>query len=109
MVSFSLLVEILRDRRPYTKILLLGIFPRDANPDGKARLRNREINALIEELHDGEHVHYLNINREFLTEDGRLTQEVMPDFLHPKERGYSIWAKAIEDKLAELGGWDPIE
>ncbi len=68
-------VDILRDRRPDTKILLLGIFPRDPQPDGKMRARNAEVNALIEELDDGEHVHYLNINDAFLDEAGGLSKE----------------------------------
>ena len=102
-------VDILRDRRPDTQILLLGIFPRDADRDGKMRARNAEVNALIKELDDGEHVHYLNINAAFLDETGGLSKEIMPDFLHPKEKGYAIWAQAIESKLCELGGWTPIE
>ena len=41
--------------------------------------------------------------QKFLDEKGRLTKEIMPDFLHPKEKGYGIWADAIEPKLKELG------
>ena len=43
------------------------------------------------------------------TDDGTLPKEIMPDFLHPKQKGYAIWAEAIESKLCELGGWTPIE
>jgi len=28
----------------------------------------------------------------------------MPDFCHPNEKGYKIWAEAIEPKVAELMG-----
>jgi lysophospholipase L1-like esterase len=28
----------------------------------------------------------------------------MPDLLHPKEKGYKIWAEAMETKIAELMG-----
>ena len=49
-------------------------------------------------------IHYLNINKQFLTEDGTLTKEIMPDFLHPNTKGYEIWAKAMEPKIAELMG-----
>ena len=102
-------VDILRDRRPETKILLLGIFPRGQALDDKMRVRNSEVNALVEKLDDGEHIHYLNIDRAFLEADGELSKEVMPDFLHPKEKGYAIWAEAMEAKLSELGGWQAIE
>ncbi len=28
----------------------------------------------------------------------------MPDLLHPKEKGYSIWAEAVEPTIAKLMG-----
>ncbi len=30
--------------------------------------------------------------------------KIMPDYLHPNEAGYKIWAEAIEPKVAELMG-----
>ena len=51
---------------------------------------------------DGKRIFFLNINNEFLTEDGVLTKEIMPDLLHPKENGYAIWAEAMEPTLARL-------
>ena len=101
-------VELLRDRRPDTKILLLGIFPRDEKPDGEKRVRNAEVNALIKELADGQQVHYLDLATTFLDDQGLLSKEVMPDFLHPKQKGYAMWAAAMEAKLCELGGWEPV-
>ncbi|MFT5106344.1 MAG: arylsulfatase A-like enzyme/lysophospholipase L1-like esterase [Pseudoalteromonas tetraodonis] len=102
-------IEILRDRRPDTKILVLGIFPRDAKPDGEMRIRNDEVNALVRELADGDHVHFMDIASTFLNGDGTLPKEMMPDFLHPNAKGYDLWAGAIEDKLCELGGWEKVE
>ncbi len=36
-------------------------------------------------------------------ENGVLTKEIMPDALHPKGKGYNIWAEAIEPTLKKLG------
>lgn len=99
----SRILSILRARCPDTKVLLLGVFPRDHKPDGKLRKINDAINERIAKFHDGKRVHYLDISSKFLTEDGVLTKEIMPDFLHPKEKGYGIWAEAIAPKLKELG------
>ena len=41
-------------------------------------------------------VDYVDIGRYFLNEDGTISAEVMPDFLHLSKRGYQIWADAIE-------------
>jgi beta-glucosidase len=40
-------------------------------------------------------------------EDGVLSKEIMPDYLHPNGTGYKIWAEAIEPKVAELMGQRP--
>ena len=45
---------------------------------------------------------YLDIGPKFLDPDGTLPKDVMPDALHPNEKGYQIWADAIGPTLAEL-------
>ena len=97
------IVSTLRARCPQAKILLLGVFPRGVKPDDAKRKNNLEINKLISELHNGERIHYLDISDKFLTAEGILTKQVMPDALHPRQKGYEIWAEAIEPKLKEFG------
>ena len=97
------ILSTLRARCPQAKILLLGVFPRGVNPEDAKRKNNIKINKLISKFHNGERVHYLDISDKFLTNDGILTKEVMPDALHPKQKGYEIWAEAIEPKLKEFG------
>ena len=95
-------IDELRKRLPNTKILLLAIFPRDAKPDGFLRGINDKINLLLPALADQQHVFFLDINKAFLDADGNLSKEIMPDFLHPNEKGYEIWAKAMETPLLKL-------
>ena len=85
-------------------VLLLGVFPRDPDPTGEKRKLNAAINEIIARFDDGERVHFLDIGDKFLAEDGRLTKDIMPDFLHLSPAGYEIWAEAIEAPLAELMG-----
>ncbi|HET6884195.1 MAG TPA: platelet-activating factor acetylhydrolase IB subunit [Pirellulales bacterium] len=98
------IVERLREKLPDTKVLLLGIFPRGKNADDPNRTVNVATNEIIKTLNDGKSVYYLDISNDFLSADGRLPSEVMPDLLHPNQRGYEIWAEAIEPKVAELLG-----
>ncbi len=88
---------------PDTKVLLTAIFPRGEAKDDPKRVRNDEINALIQPLADGKRVFWQDINPGFLGEDGTLSKEIMPDLLHPNEKGYAIWAEALSAKLKELG------
>ena len=93
----------LRTRLPNTKILLLAIFPRNPEPSAQ-REKNAEASLLASRIADGKTIYYMDINKKFLTDDGTLTKEIMPDFLHPNKTGYKIWAEAIESKVAELMG-----
>ena len=93
----------LRARLPNTKILLLGIFPRGENFNAQ-RGKLAQINQLLTKFHDAQNVHYLDIGPQFLNRDGILPGDIMPDYLHLSEKGYQIWADAIEPKLSELLG-----
>lgn len=93
----------LRNKLPKMKILLLAIFPRDPEPSAQ-RQKNAAASLLASKIADGKMIHYLNINSAFLTEDKILTKDIMPDYLHPNEAGYKIWAEAMESKVAQLMG-----
>ncbi len=97
------ILDILKEKTPQTKILLLGIFPRGETPWDLKRLNNVAINQRIRRLADGERVHYMDLANAFLEKDGTLSKEIMPDLLHLNEEGYERWAKAIEPKLKEFG------
>jgi lysophospholipase L1-like esterase len=94
----------LNEKLPETKVLVLAVFPRGAKADDKLRKINDGINELISKFADGERVFYLDINRTFLSEDGTLSKEIMPDLLHPKQKGYQVWADAMEPTIVKLMG-----
>lgn len=89
-------------KSPDSKVLLLAIFPRGKGPDDPLRLKNEETNKLLEPMADGRRVFFLNINRKFLDAEGRLSNEIAPDFLHLSKKGYQIWADAIADEVRRL-------
>ncbi len=93
----------MRARMPKTKILILAIFPRGEKPSPK-REKNAKASLLASKIADNDMVYYLDINQKFLEADGTLPKDVMPDRLHPNEKGYRIWAEAIEPTVAELMG-----
>ncbi len=94
-------VQELRGDFPDAHILLLAIFPR-AEKGSAHRAQVAEINKSIAKLHDGQHIHYLDIGEKFLEADGTLPTDIMPDLLHPNARGYQIWADAIREPLQAL-------
>lgn len=97
------IVNEIRRRQPDTKIILLGIFPR-AKTFCAQRGRLLEINQALAKLDDGKNVFYLDFGSQLIEKDGSIAPDMMKDALHPGEKGYRIWANAIEPKLGELLG-----
>ena len=95
-------VELVKAKHPESKILLYAIFPRGEKADDRLRAKNERANAIIEKLADGETVFWRNINAQFLTSEGTLTREMMPDFLHPTPKGYRIWADDLQPFAAKF-------
>lgn len=101
-MGIKAILDELKTRLPETKCLLLGIFPRGADAGDPLRKITRATNKIIQDFADGERVFYLNINDQFLDADGSLPKAIMPDRLHPNEKGYAIWAEAVEPTLKKL-------
>jgi lysophospholipase L1-like esterase len=96
------IVAELRRQKPDMKLLVLGIFPRSANPRDPIRDRVRQTNDIIRRLGDNKNVFFKDIGTRFLQKDGTLSKEVMFDYLHLSDTGYKIWADAIEPDLEKL-------
>lgn len=94
----------IREKLPRSKILLLAIFPRANRSDDPLRATVAATNARIAGLADDKTVFYLDIGRSFLSPDGSISGEVMPDYLHPNLRGYELWADAIKPTVDRLIG-----
>jgi len=104
--GITAIVHQLRSKLPKTKILILGIFPRGPEPSPQ-REKNAAASAIARRLADGKIIHYMDIGVHFLQPDGKLTRDIMPDYLHLSPLGYRLWAVAIEGKLRELLGEQP--
>ena len=99
----TLVVHTLLTKLPHSKILLLGIFPR-ADPKGPPPESGviQQMNATLAKMDDGKLVRFLDLGPKLLAPDGKLTKDIMPDLLHPNEKGYEIWSAAIKEPLAEM-------
>jgi lysophospholipase L1-like esterase len=96
------ILDKLKVKCPGAKILLLAIFPRGANNEDRWRKQNEATNAIIKNFADDKRVFFMDIGPKFLEADGTLSKEIMPDLLHPNEKGYQIWTDAIYDKVKQL-------
>jgi len=103
VAGIKAILDRLAEKTPQTKILLLAIFPRSEKASDTLRMRNAQVNAVLPTLADNKHVFWMDINARLLEADGAtLSREIMPDLLHPREKGYTLWAEAVKPKLDEL-------
>ena len=108
------IVDTLREKFPDIKILLLAMFPRGADhkgadgifantkPDASIRTRTVETNKLLAQIADNKMVFFMDIGAMYVAEDGSIRTDLMPDNLHPNEKGYQLWFNAVKPKLDEL-------
>lgn len=98
------LVEVVRERQPKAKVLLLPVFPRGEKPDSPIRCKYEKVKTMIRGLADGKNVIWCDINDRFLESDGTATKEVFTDFCHLTEKGYRIWRDAMLPYFREICG-----
>ncbi len=92
----------LKNRLPDSKVILLSLFPYDKDPNSPRRKNNNAVNEIIKNYDDGKQVYYLDICDAFFDDQGKMSAEITPDFLHLSEKGYQIWADQVNDKIRDL-------
>ena len=75
------------------------LLPREQFSDAPLRRAAAQVNSLIRDCADGEHIVYAEIGDVLLDSDGRLSVTVSPDWLHFSERGYALLASRLEPVL----------
>ena len=70
--------------------------------DNPWHLANLEVNRLIQPLAADPGINVLDIGQAFVKMDGLISEDVMPDLLHPSPMGYQLWADAMNPVLMKL-------
>ncbi len=94
------ILDIVHQKLPKSKVLLLAVFPRGAK-DSDLRRKVEAINRMISKYTDPRTV-YLDIGRVFLDAEGNIPKDIMPDALHPNEHGYDLWYDAMRPTLEKM-------
>lgn len=101
------IIKKLREKLPDTKILLLGIFPRGENPNPQ-RGKVLQVNQILQKFADEKNVFWIDFGHKFITVEGVIPRELMPDFLHLSAKAYGIWADSMEDRIAAILSGIPV-
>ena len=92
----------LQQHFPDTRMLLLGLLPREASPTARLRVETTKVNRLIRDCADGQHVFFADIGDVLLDGNGQLTVAISPDGLHFTARGYWLLASRLDPELDRL-------
>lgn len=85
-----------RSKSPETRIIVMGVLPAGQQAADPRRAKIKALNALVAQAVAGvPDVTFLDLGAKLLEPDGSISRATMGDFLHPTEKGYSIWAKAL--------------
>ena len=97
-------LDVIAEKQPQAKTLLLPIFPFGDGPQHPNRINNEAVNAIIRGYADGEKVIWVDFNSKFLDETGN-TVKWMPDHCHPNTAGYrEVWLPAVLPYFREIVG-----
>ncbi len=102
------IVAEIHQKLPQTKLLIIGIFPRGADPSdpnvAEMRAKIITVNKGLALLDDANKNRFLDLGDKFLTPDGKITRDFMYDAvaLHPNAAGYQLWADAMKPLLAQM-------
>lgn len=109
------IVDLIRERHPKTKILILRIFvcggpgdhtdyPRKYNRSAEGLAAVYKAGELTKTLADNRHVFWLDINHVFLRPDGTINTDLMPDLIHPNAAGAEAWVSEVAPVVRRLMG-----
>jgi beta-glucosidase len=103
------IIDGIRAKIPETKVLLLGIFPREARKQESSTPAPsplmtviHAVNAQLATLDDGHNVRYLDLGPKFIGPDGQISAAIMADGVHPTVAGFQVWADAMQPLLDEM-------
>ena len=96
----KILTEV-HERLPETRVLLLGLLPRE-RPDSRRRKLVNEINAVISKLDDGKKTRFLDLGPQLTDADGAIVKELIPDGVLPSQKGYRMMAETMLPLLKEM-------
>lgn len=102
-------LDVIRRKQPQAKVWLLRHLPRAVGTtDGavaqdSADMRNAATDEIVRTFADGKAVVWIDLYEKFV-QKGHIPKDLMADYIHPTEKGYAIWRKAMESEFKKAVG-----
>ena len=92
--GLSKLIKAIRIRQPKSRIVMIGILPRNGK---EAKIE--KLNLKIAQMADLEGIDYEQIGGALVLDNGKINESLFTDGLHPNSKGYKILAKDLQQVL----------
>ena len=77
----------------------MKIFPRGETTNHACRPIISKVNVLLEAFAASRQFELLDVTSKILRPDGTFPQTLSPDFCHPNDAGYQVWADTLRPFL----------
>jgi beta-glucosidase len=95
------IVDLLLEKMPHTKVLLLGVLPRQ-DKDYKDKIK--ELNSDLSTFDNGKNIRFLDMTSHF-SDAGHINKEMYnTDGFHLSKGGYIAWAETMDPLLHKMIG-----
>ena len=97
------IAEIIRHKLKNTKLVILGLLPRNVNEAGiNYAQKIGRINRQLDSLYANTEITYRDIGTDLINEQGVVSDTIMPDGLHLNSNGYKIIGPKLRGIIDEL-------
>lgn len=97
------ILKIFRDKLPKSKILLLGLLPRNMDDTKRDYMTMiKEINLKLKSTNTDIKVSFLDLGEHFLETVSSVRTDLLPDGLHPAEKGYTVLGELLKQQVHSL-------
>jgi platelet-activating factor acetylhydrolase IB subunit beta/gamma len=97
------IAEITRRKLKHTRLVILGLLPRNINETGINYARKiGRINGQLHALYANTEITYRDIGTDLINGQGAVSDTIMPDGLHLNNRGYEIIGPLLRGIIDEL-------
>jgi beta-glucosidase len=87
------------EHSPRSNILVVGPLPRGENISDRNNIYNREVNKLLRVAKRDKRVRYIDIGGMFTDTEGKISKQIMYDYLHLTKDGYNILSEVVSEFL----------
>jgi lysophospholipase L1-like esterase len=101
--SIKEIAEIIQQKLKNTKVVVLGILPRNFNGTGINYPRKiSQINKVLASIFAGTEIEFRDIGKDLANEHGVVSDTIMPDGLHLDHNGYEVFGPKVKAIIDEF-------